>query len=397
MHTRYRQRGGEDEVVDAEARVLKEAGHQVRQLIERNPDGNLRAAGNLTLSPWNPLAMRRVTKAVEDFRPDVAHVHNTWFAMSPAVIRTLKKAGVPVVMTLHNYRLTCANGLLYRDGAPCELCVDSHPWHAVRFGCYRGSRAESVPAAATIDLHRRLGTWTEQVDFFIALTEFQRDLMIRAGLPQEKVTVKPNFVADPGPRPAPPSGSNVVLYVGRLAAEKGIRVLFEAWRGVALPDLELVIVGDGPDRRFLEGNQPPGARLIGSVSPAEVRDIMLSARALVMPSLWFEGMPMVLLEAFAAQLPVAVSDGGPPAQIVGAALGPRWVFRSGDPASMVETLREMRDDAWCDSSGELARKAFEADFADSRAADRLLDIYQPLPGQWEEKSGKERRRTPNDL
>ena len=377
--------------------MLEEAGQVVHQLIERNPGGNLRAAGNLTLSPWNPLAMQRVTKAVEHFRPDVAHVHNTWFAMSPAVIRTLKKAGIPVVMTLHNYRLTCANGLLYRDGAPCELCVGSHPWHAVRYGCYRGSRAESLPAAATIDLHRRLGTWTGHVDVFIALTEFQRDLMIRAGLPQEKITVKPNFVADPGPRPAPPSRSNVVLYVGRLSEEKGIRVLLEAWRGVALPDLELVIVGDGPDRRFLEGNQPPGARLIGSVSPAEVRNIMLSARALVMPSLCFEGMPMVLLEAFAAQLPAAVSDGGPPAQIVGAALGPRWVFQSADPASLSEALRKMRDDAWCDSSGGLARKAFEADFATSRAADRLLDIYQPLPGQWKKESGKERRRTPNDL
>ena len=377
--------------------MLEEAGQVVHQLIERNPEGNLRAAGNLTLSPWNPLAMQRVTKAVEHFRPDVAHVHNTWFAMSPAVIRTLKKAGIPVVMTLHNYRLTCANGLLYRDGAPCELCVGSHPWHAVRYGCYRGSRAASLPAAATIDLHRRLGTWTEQVDVFIALSEFQRDLMIRAGLPQDKITVKPNFVRDPGPRPAPPSESNLVLYVGRLSAEKGVDLLVDAWRETDTGPLELVIAGDGPLHDVMNRDLLPTVTLLGAISSEHVRRLMLSARVLVMPSLWFETMGMVVLEAFAAGLPVAVSDGGPPAQIVGAALGPTWVFRSGDPASLSEALRKMRDDAQCDSSGDLARKAFETDFADSRAADRLLDIYQPLPGQWKEESDQGWRRTPDDL
>ena len=220
--------------------------------------------------------------------------------------------------------------------------------------------------------------------------------MVRAGLPQEKITVKPNFVRDPGPRPAPPSGSNVVLYVGRLSAEKGVDLLVDAWRETDTGPLELVIAGDGPLHDRMNGDLSPTVTLVGAISSEHVRRLMLSARALVMPSLCFESMPMVLLEAFAAQLPVAVSDGGPPAQIVSAALGPRWVFRSADSASMVGKLREMRDDAWCDSSGGLARRAFEADFADSRAADRLLDIYQPLPGQWEEERGKERRRTPNE-
>jgi len=286
-----------------------------------------------------------------------------------------------VVTTLHNYRLTCANGLLYRDGARCELCVGSHPWNAIRYGCYRGSRVESLPAAVTIDLHRRLGTWTEQVDVLIALTEFQRDLMIQAGLPQDKITVKPNFVPDPGPRLAPPSGSNVVLYVGRLSAEKGVDLLVEAWRQTDTGPLELVIAGDGPLHDVMSRGLPSTVTLLGAISSEHVRRLMLSARALMLPSLWFEGMPMVLLEAFAAQLPAAVSAGGGPAQIVGAAIGPRWVFRSGDPASLSEALRKVRDNAWCDSSGGLAREAFETDFTDSRAAKRLLDIYQPLPSR----------------
>lgn len=381
LHSRYRQRGGEDEVVDAEATVLKGDGHHIHQLIEQNPEDRFLAAGNLILSPWNPTAMRRVADAVEDFQPDVAHVHNTWFAMSPGVIRTLKKAGVPVVMTLHNYRLTCANGLLFRDGAPCQLCVGSNPWHAVRYGCYRGSRTQSVPAAATIDLHQKMGTWTRSVDTFIALTEFQRELMVRAGLPTEKITVKPNFVRDPGPRRAPPSESNVVLYVGRLSEEKGTRSLVEAWRSAAISDLELVIVGGGPELRSLERDQPPCMRLTGPLPQEEVQTIMLSARALILPSLWFEPMGMVLLEAFAAGLPVAVSGGGPPAQIVGAALGPSWIFQSGDPASIATTLRNLGDDVMCDSASDLARQAFEASFSESLAADRLVEIYQPLMKQ----------------
>ena len=147
LHTPYRQPGGEDAVVRAEAEVLRRSGHEVVQYQVQNPPGAAGAIGSLVLSPWNPLQARRVQHLAERIRPDVAHVHNTWYAQSPAVLWALRRSGVPTVMTLHNYRLVCANGQLFRDGAPCEDCVGASPWHGVQHGCYRDSIVLSVPAA----------------------------------------------------------------------------------------------------------------------------------------------------------------------------------------------------------------------------------------------------------
>ena len=242
FHTRYRQRGGEDVVVEAEARVLREAGHQVHQFVMENPSSDVAAVGTLALSPWNALSKRRASAAIEHFQPDIAHIHNTWFAMTPSIVKACREAQVPTVMTLHNYRLTCANGLLFRNGDLCELCVGSHPWHAVKFGCYRDSRIQSVPAATTIALHRGLGTWVGMIDCFIVMSEAQREVMIRAGLPARRMVMKPHFVEDPGPRPHRPSASRTVLFVGRLSPEKGIHELVKQW-GAAANGLALGVAG----------------------------------------------------------------------------------------------------------------------------------------------------------
>ena len=179
LHTPYRQPGGEDAVVRAEAEVLRRSGHEVVQYQVQNPPGAAGAIGSLVLSPWNPLQARRVQHLAERIRPDVAHVHNTWYAQSPAVLWALRRAGVPTVMTLHNYRLVCANGQLFRDGAPCEDCVGASPWHGVQHGCYRDSMVLSVPAAGTIALHDRLRTWCRTVDRFVVLSEFAAERLVR--------------------------------------------------------------------------------------------------------------------------------------------------------------------------------------------------------------------------
>ena len=354
------------------------------QLVEENPQGSIKAAGSLFFSPWNPRAVRRVAAVANSFQPDVAHLHNTWFAMSPAVILSLKRLDIPTVLTLHNYRITCANGLLFRDGGPCEMCVGSHPWHAVKFACYRGSRTQSLFAAATIEVHRRLGSWTEHVNTFIALSEAQRELMIRAGLPSSKLRVKPNFVADPGARVRPPSASKQVVYVGRLSEEKGVQVLLDAWEQVDMPHLELLIVGDGPERSALEARQPPRTRFTGPLRSSEVRSLMLSARALVVPSLWYETMGLVVLEAFSSRLPVIASDVGAPGDIVRKALGPKWIFRAGSVGSLKAALETIASDSWCDAAAAHARRVFEATFSESQAATRLVEIYQPLVARVQE-------------
>lgn len=375
LHTPYRQPGGEDAVVRAEAEVLRRSGHEVVQHQVQNPPGAAGAIGSLVLSPWNPLQARRVQGLAERIRPDVAHVHNTWYAQSPAVLWALRRSGVPTVMTLHNYRLVCANGQLFRDGAPCEDCVGASPWHGVQHGCYRDSMVLSVPAAGTIALHDRLRTWSRTVDRFVVLSEFAAERLVRGGLPPDRIELKPNFVADPGPRACPAAASATVLYVGRLSPEKGVEVLVEAWRELGDGPLELLVVGDGPLRDRLARRPGPRLRLAGQLPAAEVRRQMLAARALVLPSVWYEGQPMAVLEALAAGLPVLGSGiGGVPELL--APLGRDWLAAPGEVASWVAALRALADPERVEVASARARAHYERSFSAATAARALEDVYE---------------------
>jgi glycosyltransferase involved in cell wall biosynthesis len=355
--------------------VLRRSGHEVVQYQVQNPPGAAGAIGSLVLSPWNPLQARRVQGLAERIRPDVAHVHNTWYAQSPAVLWALRRSGVPTVMTLHNYRLVCANGQLFRDGAPCEDCVGASPWHGVQHGCYRDSMVLSVPAAGTIALHDRLRTWCRTVDRFVVLSEFAAERLVRGGLPPDRIELKPNFVADPGPRAAPAAASATVLYVGRLSPEKGVELLVEAWREVGEGPLELVVVGDGPLRERLARRPVARLRLVGQLPAAEVRRQMLAARALVLPSVWYEGQPVAVLEALAAGLPVLGSGiGGVPELL--APLGRDWLAAPGEVASWVAALRALADPERVEVASARARALYERSFSAATAARALEDIYE---------------------
>ena len=373
IHTRYRQAGGEDRVVDTERRLLTAAGHEVIQHIEHNPDRVGASAARLAASPWNAAAANRVRRVAERVRPDVAHVHNTWFALSPAAPRALRSLGIPVVMTLHNYRLICAAATLYRDGAPCEQCVASHPWHAVRHACYRGSRLASTPAAATIHTQQLRGTWHRDVDLFLALTEFGRSRFLKAGLPAGRVTVKSNSVPDPGSRHAAPSRSNEVLYVGRLTEEKGVIDLLRAWTA-APSGLRLTIVGEGPLGQRLRASAHERVTFAGALPPEALTARMLGARALVFPSRWYEGQPLVALEAAAAGLPVLHGDLGAMAQLFSPA-AEALSYTTGHARYLAEALHRLADDSFVDSYGELTRRRFEQYYTHARAVSRLEEIY----------------------
>ena len=375
LHSRYREPGGEDAVVQAEAALLRQRGHEVVQHEVHNPSDAAAAAGSLALAPWNPLAARSVQRLAEQARPDVAHVHNTWYALSPAVVWALRRAGVPTVMTLHNYRLLCANAQLFRDGAPCEDCVGASPWHGVQHGCYRDSVLASLPAAATIALHDRLRTWTRRVDLFLVLNEFARARFVRGGLPPDRIQVKPNFVPDPGRRSTPAGSSGTVLYVGRLSPEKGVEVLVDAWRRLDEGPLELVVIGDGPLRERLQRRPAARLRFEGRLPAAEVRRRMLEARALVLPSVWYEGQPMAVLEALAAGLPVLGADIGAVPELL-APLGRDWLVTPGTAASWTASLQGLLDRERVDAASGRARELYERSFSAAPAARALEDAYR---------------------
>ncbi len=376
LHTRYRQRGGEDAVVETEAELLRASGHEVITHLAENPSDGLAAARSFAAAPWNPLAARRVQQDAARRSPDVVHVHNTWFALTPAVLGPLRKLGLPVVATLHNYRLVCAAATLFRDGAPCTDCVGSHPAHAVRHGCYRGSSLQSAVAAGSIALQAARGTWHRDVDRFLALTEFGRQQFIEGGLPADRLEVKSNSVTDPGPRRQPPSASRRVVFLGRLSEEKGLDVLLEAWRRAA-PRLELVVVGEGPMGAELRASAPAGVRFLGSLPPEQVRTLLLEARALVFPSVWFEGQGLVALEAAAARLPVLLSDLGAMTELF-APHAQNLLMAAGDPSAVAAAIARLEDDAFVDTHGEVTRRCYEERYTHRVALERLEATYRAV-------------------
>ena len=371
VHNAYRQPGGEDQVVAAERALLREAGHSVDPVDAANSERALPAALSLLGAPWNPVSALRMGRLEFDHPPDVAHVHNTWFTLTPSSVWALARR-LPVIMTTHNYRLSCANAMLFRDGAPCEVCVGRSPWPAVRYRCYHDSAPQSALAAATISLNRALDTWGH-LSRILVLSEYSRDIIVASGVAEDKVTIHPNFVRDPGEREQLPSESQTVLFVGRLSQEKGARYLLEAWRASAPNGLHLLVVGDGPERQAVQAMEVPGVQFAGRLPPIEVERLMLSSRALVFPSLWAEGQPMVLTEALASGLP-AIATRHPNLESVtgNGALS----VDTRDQDAFIDALGRLEEEDFVNSLGRAARTRYLDRFTSEKALQRLEDVYR---------------------
>jgi glycosyltransferase involved in cell wall biosynthesis len=377
IHTQYREPGGEDVAADAERALLQDAGHEVISIRRENSATAARAALQLASYPWNPASTASIMGVVEEFKPQIAHIHNTWFAISPDVLRALKKADIPTVVTVHNYRLMCTNAQLLRNGAPCELCVGRVPWRGVRYRCYNGSGSASLAAAVGIQVHRTLGTWRRYVDRFIALTEFSRQRVIASGIPGDRIEVQSNFVSDPGPRQQPPSASRKVAFVGRLSPEKGLAAAIASWKQAATGDLELVIAGDGPQRAELEALAGPSVSFLGHIDRQEVCSLMLACRAMITPSIWYEGQPLGVLEGFAAATPVLGSSIGGLGETI-EPLGQSWAAGPGNHRDWVNALERLTDNSLVDSGGLAARRLYERRHSPPAARRRLEGIYSKL-------------------
>lgn len=319
IHNSYQQRGGEDTVYEAERDLLRANGCEVVEYRISNDDvvgmNQLRLASGAV---WSRRNYRRLRETIAATRPDVAHFHNTLPLISPSGYYAARREGVSVVQTLHNYRLICPSALLYRNDGICKDCVGKTvPWPAALHGCYRSDRKASATIVSMLAYHRAIGTYRKVVDRYIALTDFARKEYAAGGMPADRISVKPNFLAeDPicgvEPRPEERRG---LLFVGRLTAEKGIRVILEAARQCDIP---ITVVGDGPLRAEVEQAviALPGLEYRGLCDRAEVLDLMQRSRALLFPSTWYEGFPMTIVEAFACGLPVVSSDLGSMASIV---------------------------------------------------------------------------------
>ncbi len=376
---------GENSVYAAERDLLRAHDHQVIEFTRDSDD--IRRSGTAGLlrgalaTPWNPFSARALRRLILRERPDVVHAHNTFPLISPSVFSAAHGLGVATVLTLHNYRTFCAAGIPLRDDRPCTDCLDQNSViPALRYGCYRGSRLATLPLAAMIALHRSLGTWQRHVDAFIALTAFQRDQLVAAGLPAQRVHLKPHFYPAP-PAPLPwAARAGKVVYIGRLGPEKGLNSLVEAWKlwGDAAPPLELR--GDGPERDALARAIAAAAlggklALLGQISFASAQERLAQARLLVLPSLSYEGFPMAIREAFALGVPVAGARlGSIPCIVEDGRTG--VLFTPGDAPNLYRAVGAIWGDAnRLEAMGAAARAEFEDKYTAERNYASLMTIY----------------------
>jgi glycosyltransferase involved in cell wall biosynthesis len=375
VHNFYQQPGGEDQVFADETALLESYGHTVVRHTTHNDDvENLTRITLARRTIWNKPAAAELEAVVRKEKADVVHVHNTFPLMSMSVLSAARRAGAAVVQTLHNYRPVCPSAVLYRDGHVCEDCLKKPvPWPAVLHSCYRDDRGASTVAASMLAYHHVRRTFHRDVDRFIALTEFARGKFIEAGMPGDRIVVKPNFV-DPDPGPGTGAGG-YALFVGRLTETKGVQVLLEAWSKLRRP-IPLKIVGDGDLRDRVTAAASGPIEHLGRRSSAEVARLMGDAAALIFPSVWYEGLPKTILEAFAAGTPVIASNLGSMAELVTPGRhGER--FAPGDPvalADVVDRLFERPSDLTAMRAS--TRDEFERAYTAAENYRQLVDIYE---------------------
>ena len=378
LHNRYRQSGGEDVAASQEVALLRNQGHDVH-LLEEDNDGIVDPIEQIKTAVrcvYSRRTYRLVQQTIRNFRPDLVHVHNFFPRFSPAVHYACHDLGVPLVQSLHNFRLACPGGTFFRGREVCNECLGlAVAWPAIRHGCYRESRLASTAVVNMLAIHRALGTWRRMVDVFVALTEFAREKFATAGLPASKIVVKPNFVADDA---GVGSGSGgYALFVGRLSPEKGIETLLRAWPRLAVKK-QLKIIGYGPMAPMVQeaAKQNPEIKWLRARNHADVLQQMREATVLILPSSCYEGFPVVAAEAFSTGLPIVASDLGSLSEIVSHGETGR-LFPAGAPSALAEQME------WIYSHpGHLAamrkraRQEYESKYAPAHNYQMLMQIYR---------------------
>jgi glycosyltransferase involved in cell wall biosynthesis len=378
-HNRYQFKGGEDVVFAAEQRLLKERGHDVISYERDNADllamSPVKKVAAYVRIDWSKDSYREVRAILNREKPDVAHFHNVHFMMTPAVYYACQDEGVPVVQSLHNFRLLCANALFFRDNMVCEDCLSKGVWEGIKHRCYKNSTVATALVTRMMARHRKKKTWTDQIDAYIAATAFTKNKYVQGGLPADKIVVKYHFVQSPVYDIC--GYKDYALYAGRLSPEKGIFVMLEAYR--QLPQFQLKIVGDGPLKEEIEAYIKKHAlnnvEMLGFVAKETLNDLMAHAKFMIVPSLCYEIFVVVVAESFSFGAPIIASRLGSLAEVVEDKVNGAF-FESGNSADLVRMIKWMQDEADVIQLRKNARKTFEEKYSPEVNYQQLIEIYE---------------------
>ncbi|AKD58702.1 glycosyltransferase [Spirosoma radiotolerans] len=381
IHNRYQQHGGEDVIFDQEVSLLKAAGFDVEVLIFNNESFSKEKGAYKLVAGLKTFYNNESAKIVEmticTFKPDVVHIHNLFYTASPSIISAVKRLGVPVVMTLHNYRLVCSGVFLMREGeVPCERCVSKTvPLDGIRYKCFRNSRLQSAQLTLVTSLHKVINTW-KKVDKYVVLTDFAKTKILQSSLnlSSDQITVKPNSISDLG-YVTPSSRKNFILYIGRLSPEKGISTLLDSIR--KLPPINIKIIGDGPLRDSVDelSRGFPMVEYLGQQPREVVVEYLKQCKALVVPSVWYEGLPTVILEALSTGTPVLCADNPNLRSIVGDCAS---FFAAGDEQDLARKISHLYNNEISDLDCVRSRDQYEKRYTHEIVLQEQVDIYSSL-------------------
>ncbi|OXS61633.1 hypothetical protein B1A99_03175 [Cohnella sp. CIP 111063] len=382
VHNYYQQSGGEDKVVEQERDLLNEMGHEV-VVYQRHNDSistmtRMAKLGATFGTIWSWSSYRDMRAFIRSNKPDIVHFHNTFPLISPSAYYAAKKEGIPVIQTLHNYRLLCPGGALFRKSEVCERCIDQSLIHAVRLGCYRSSRLQSAVVAVMLAFNRWIGTWNRKVDRYIVLTEFAKQKFVKSGFPEERIWVKPNFRSSHRNTSTPDNKAEFFLYVGRLSAEKGIKQLVQTWM-LLEEDKKLVIVGDGPDEQELKQIAKGKANIafLGKRDSSSVMRHMAEARFLITPSVCYEGFPMAIIEAYSVGTPVICNQIGSLQEIVKEGVT-GFHYNVNDAQDLMRVIRRTEDEAVYRELTNNVKQTFFSKYTKDMNSVNLMQLYEQV-------------------
>lgn len=366
-HNNYGAYSGEEAVVDRMDGIFRQLGHEVVQLRMSTEDVRDTFSGKLRTffsGIWCPTGVKAMRKAIEKEHPDVVNVHNLYPFISPAALRECKKAGIPVIMTVHNYRLICPTGLFMHNGQPCELCLKAgNEWNCIRHNC-ENSLPKSLAYAARNAVARSQRHYFDCIDRFACITAFQKSKLIEAGFDQSKIAVIPNTVDLFENRMS--TQGNYVAYCGRISAEKGVDLILDAAR--RLPNVPFKIAGAVRDHSLIS-RLPQNAELLGHLSGEQLHKFFSDARFIVLASRWYEGFPMTILEAAQYGKPAIAPNHGAFSEIIGEGdnqIG--LLFSPGDAGKLTEAISALwRDKPLCESLGKKALAKLQQSYSTTTA------------------------------